>query len=219
MEHQTTHRMDIGQEHQIKRSKSNGEDDSDPQPMDVVVGIPIEEEQKPDILKLDVDCFEELFDWLSLVDLHTMSQTCKRLRQIAGYFFWNTYKNADVECKNGGIFINNIQINSFCEFIRSISVVDDDLQCFHFIKSNDFISLKQITLHAIPLTTEKITCIKHILNKAEFVELFNCTTGGEFYGEFLQYCSNVKHLMLRIFAFPNPMTRQIIIQYYPNSGS
>lgn len=88
---------------------------------------------------------------------------------------------------------------------------------FSFHQIEKFKSLKQITLRDIPLTIEKIACIKHILNKVEAVTLLACTVGGEFYDEFLRYCIKVKHLMLRTFPFPNPTTNNII--YYRVSES
>lgn len=184
-EHQTPHRMDIKQEHTRSNVASQMVMVTHSQWM-----LWLEFQSKKNRNQI-------FLNWIStpLVDLHAMNQTCKRLRQVAGYFFWPTYKNADVKCKNGGIFIDNTQINGFCEFVRSISIVDDDLQCFHFIKSNEFKSLKQITLRRIRLTTEKIACIKHILNKIEAVTLLSCAVGREFYGEFLRYCVKVKHIM------------------------
>ena len=43
------------------------------------------------ILKLDVDCFEELFEWLSLADLRALRQTCKRLKLVVEYFIKTNY--------------------------------------------------------------------------------------------------------------------------------
>ena len=42
-------------------------------------------------------CTEEMFDWMTLVDLHAVGQTCKRMQQLAGYFFRLNYPGARVE--------------------------------------------------------------------------------------------------------------------------
>lgn len=161
--------------------------------------------QQSNICKLNVDCFEELFDWLSLEDLHSVGQTCKRLHQIAGYIFRETYPGAYVECKNGGIFIGDVSVNGFCEFVENVSLCGNNLRCFQFMKSNQFKSLKRIEFHDISFNDGKIDCIKHILMKGanegsaplEDIQLCECRINGEFYEKFLQYCSNLKRLSLK----------------------
>lgn len=39
------------------------------------------------IFKLDVDFVQEIFDYLSVVDIYSMSQTCKRMKQITSNYF------------------------------------------------------------------------------------------------------------------------------------
>lgn len=38
-------------------------------------------------LKVNVDSWEKIFDYLSFRDMLAMSQTCQRVRQIGGYYF------------------------------------------------------------------------------------------------------------------------------------
>ena len=44
-----------------------------------------------EIFKLKMDDFEEIFDWLSLKDLVALSQTCKRMQHIVGYWMKTNY--------------------------------------------------------------------------------------------------------------------------------
>lgn len=37
--------------------------------------------------KVNVDCWERVFDFMALCDIIAMSQTCQRMQQIAGYYF------------------------------------------------------------------------------------------------------------------------------------
>lgn len=47
--------------------------------------VPLSKLPSP-MLKLNADCFEELFEWLSVADLLTLRRTCKRLQQMVDYF-------------------------------------------------------------------------------------------------------------------------------------
>ena len=54
------------------------------------IGTPNEQALSP-ILRLNVDCFEELFEWLSLADLRSLRQACKRLNQVVDFFIKSNY--------------------------------------------------------------------------------------------------------------------------------
>lgn len=45
----------------------------------------------PPIFKLNGHCFDELFDYLSLKDLHSLGQTSKSMQQMTGTFFKFNY--------------------------------------------------------------------------------------------------------------------------------
>ena len=156
-------------------------------------------------LSLNVDCCEEVFDYLSLADLHAMAQTCTRMHRIAGSHFQQTYAAAHVVCKSDGIYIRCIQINGFTQFIQNISFYCDDLLCFGYVQSNCFDSLKKIRFCSIAMTDEKIACLQSILAKVEVVEIFCCTMNGEFYENFLSKCSKLKRLTVKGFYGPGPL--------------
>ena len=41
------------------------------------------EEYRPKIFKLNIDCFDEIFEYLSLKDLHSLGQTYRTMQQVA----------------------------------------------------------------------------------------------------------------------------------------
>lgn len=86
------------------------------------------QEQVADILKLNEDCFGEIFDYFSIQDLISFSQTCKRLNQVAGYAFQQNYTNADIIYKNGSIFIRDLcNADCFTKFIHKVRIRQDKL--------------------------------------------------------------------------------------------
>lgn len=90
------------------------------------------------IFKLNVDCCEKIFEWLSIEDLHSMGQTCKRMKQIAGKFFRAEYPSAKITSNRDGIYYTRLDgstssyrhspLDGFIEFIE---MVDFDPNCFN----------------------------------------------------------------------------------------
>lgn len=58
----------------IQTPKMNGSDN----PSELKSVFPIE----APIFALNIDCFEEIFDYLSLKDVHSFGQTCKALQKV-----------------------------------------------------------------------------------------------------------------------------------------
>ncbi|XP_055309439.1 uncharacterized protein LOC129573171 [Sitodiplosis mosellana] len=128
------------------------------------------------ILKLIGHCFDDLLEYLSLTDLHSLGQTCKSMQQITGEFFKRNYSAAHVVCLSDGFYVifhkdaatdwmtNCISIPGFMQFITSIDIGNHVVnkkksrgRGFHnpsFYKDLD-IKLKYIKLHAEEMKTVK----------------------------------------------------------------
>lgn len=48
-------------------------------------------------VKLNVDCWERIFDLLSLRDILAMNQTCQRMCTIGGYYFRENFRGISCE--------------------------------------------------------------------------------------------------------------------------
>lgn len=87
-------------------------------------------EVRPQIFKLDVDCVEEMFDWLSINDINSVAETCIRMQRITGDYFQPTL--ATLELKYDGEFKmldGHGNLNGFKEFIQRLQIcktVTDD---------------------------------------------------------------------------------------------
>ncbi|XP_031636498.1 uncharacterized protein LOC116349274 [Contarinia nasturtii] len=89
--------------HQPKRQRSshpNNQNRND----DAIAG-PSNMEISPNIFKLNIDCFDELFEYLSLKDLHSFGQTCKLMNRVAGEYFKQNYSSAPKYCNKDGIYM------------------------------------------------------------------------------------------------------------------
>ncbi|XP_055310912.1 uncharacterized protein LOC129573826 [Sitodiplosis mosellana] len=176
--------------------KSNDEREDNNQ---VAVAAVPNVEASPQIFKLDIDCCEELLDWLSLVDLHSFGQSCTTLEQVAGHVFKQTYPKVIVVCGSDGIYIDTVQMNGFCDFIQHLTFRSNNMGPFVFTQSRSFKSVKNLGFHHMELTCNKVECIKHILANVEEVELYGCTLNGDFYENFLKFCPNLNSLTIGVY--------------------
>lgn len=150
----------------------------------------IDQNQSSAIFKLNVDCFEELFDWLSLEDLHAISQTCKRLQKVAIYYFHQNCSSLDVYCEENGISVFNhmLRIDSFSDDIKRYNSIGAKCE-----------SLKEIHFRCAVLSIQKIDYIKEKLHKIEVIDISGGCFIGNFYTDFLIFCPNLRRLRINQF--------------------
>lgn len=169
------------------------------------------------IFILSVDCFEEIFSWLSLDDVYMFGQTCTRLQQIAGQYFNRNYPAASVGCANNGIYINGLKMNGFSRFIQKISFllykIDDGR--FPYIEINCSQWLRQIHLMFVNLNGTDSDSVRKVLSKIEVLEINHCTIYGDFYEKFLKLCPNVNRLYMRYSDSSSDILNLWLTQMYP----
>lgn len=111
----------------------------------------------PRIFKLNIDCLDKIFDYLSVSDLHSFGQTCKAMQQVAGEYFKLNYVAAPKFCEKDGIHIeyfdNNGDIqrantSGFNQFITYMSHYYRKMEPLEYIKlhSSEFASMNHIYL-------------------------------------------------------------------------
>lgn len=179
------------------------------------------------ILKLNSDCLNEIFEYLSVKDLHSLGQTCKALQHGAGEYFHNAYLSATNFSGDNGIYteysdnsgaINQrTQTSGFNRYIRTIAHYYERMAPLQYIQlhSDEFESIHHIYLVCVPLNEVRIKCIEKLLGRVEFVQLKNCSVddNADFYEIFLKFCSNLKQLYVQEDNFSRNRTRQYQSQY------
>ena len=89
-------------------------------------------EPLPDIFKLDVDCFQEIFDYLSILDMVSMGRTCKRMQKVAGDWFLRTYSDHKLRLKCGNYSMVNaegVRLKGVREYTSNITISSEYLFC------------------------------------------------------------------------------------------
>lgn len=154
------------------------------------------------LIKVNADCWERIFDLLSLRDIFAMSETCKRMRKMAGYYFREYVP--EILCRwiaNNGVFIGyptSIRRTDFSEYISKLMVYD---YLEHFLYAKEYCALKSLHLRSIELTDTQIDFVKNLLKNIENIDLKRCTIYGDIYEKFLKYCSKLKRLRLHDILF------------------
>lgn len=164
---------------------------------------------KNHLFKLNIDCLDKIFDYLSVKDLHSIGQTCKTLQQAAGEYFKLNHSAAPKYSENDGIYteysdnsgvINQrTQTSCFNRFITYISHYYERKAPLQYIQSHadEFESFKHIYLVCTSLSKSKIDRIKKLFDRVEIVQIRNCTMEVDFYASFLKFCINMKELYVQ----------------------
>lgn len=157
----------------------------------------------PKIFILNIDCFDEIFDYLPAEALLSLGQTCRIMNQVIGGYVKESYSSA-VKLETSDIVHRLSSINRtesaesscFNQFIRYISL--KGVLTFRYIESNatTFTSVSHLYLEDIDLTPRRLNCIHNILNTLEVVEIKNCPLNCNFYETFLRNCVNLKRLYI-----------------------
>lgn len=150
----------------------------------------------PDIFKLNDDCFEEIFGYLSINDLYSFGQTCRRINRIAGMYFQRNYPDANITSMPKGIYYYS-KFKGFSEFFESVTVFWCWPEYKYIKKQLAYIeanckSLKRIRFLDFSATITKIDLIKGVLTKLESFEI----DFADFDGNILDFCPNLKRLKI-----------------------
>lgn len=194
---------------EFSNSKSKRQKPSEINPNEIDVVNVQNQDSLPPILKLNAICCDDLFDWLSLEDLHSLGQTCKRMHRLTGLYFQENFKetliyeNQDIYHTNNYLS-KSIRLNKFMQFARCVLLrSNSDLQYFaancDSVRSIDF-AVKEGTF-----TEAMIDCIKLKLDKIEVIKFSGSRKPYKlnFYENFLKLCPNLKTLCVHFTPFDN----------------
>lgn len=202
MERKKHDRGTIGKNQEMASDKDQSQD---PTP----VAGPSDSESSPNIFKLNTDCFDLIFDYLSMKDLHSFGLTCKALQQLAGEYFQRNYKSSEkfssgdgiytVYSDNNGVLNQRTQTSGFNRFINYISYYYENLEPLRYIQmhSDEFSSINHIYFVCLNINPTKIEHLRGILSKLEVVQIRQCTIDGDFYDIFLKFCGNLKRIYIQ----------------------
>lgn len=153
------------------------------------------------IFKLNVDCCEEILEYLRLEDLNSFGQTCKPLNKVAGEYFKDNYCASDIKLTNNNsiaVYLNPVQreisMPNFNQFTTKLNIYFSETQYLD-IKCDEFKSIKQLCILG-SINERKINYIRNILPKIEVLEIkWGCFT-YDLHEMILKFCENLQCLYL-----------------------
>lgn len=154
------------------------------------------------IFKLNVDCFEEVFDYLSRKDLTSIANTCTRLQQIAGHCFRTNYPTFSMIYFNNRLNVGTDRMACLNQFCHKICVVnggyDYKLPCLRNIQPDQYKSLNKIEFSNLKInSTEGIEFLSDILGKVNSIKFYFCEMDGEVFATIIENCKNLQILQLQ----------------------
>lgn len=174
------------------KSQSNAKEDE--KELAVPEVFPLNERTPLAIYKLDKDCWNGVFDWLSMIDVHSFGRTCRTFQRVAGKYFQWKYESIALCCKDGRVKMPRGRIVDFIPYVQRIR--------FDYKLNETLVSkvsnLKHLELVGITLTEPRIKCFEHILNEIETIsmERCRCEVYGGVYESLLKHCTKLKSLKI-----------------------
>lgn len=168
----------------------------------------LEPTSKTTIFNLTTDCCDEIFDYLTTKDLHSIGSTCKAMQKVAGEFFKRNWTRTEQFTYADGINIgyfdqdnvyNRTDLSAFTRYVTNISHYHDfNTAPLRFIKAHntELESMKGLYLVCNLINEEKVDYFRKILPKIKLLTIQQCTARGNFYDVFLKFCEIVKHFRL-----------------------
>ncbi|XP_055297567.1 uncharacterized protein LOC129566056 [Sitodiplosis mosellana] len=145
-------------------------------------------EQPPQIFKLNVDCFEKMFEYLSIKDLHSFGQTCKRMQRVAGHFYQQQFSGTSFhyDCKFVD-FREYAEILIIEDLTNALNSINIDWALFKSVKKIQF---KRINLDVVNMMPQEFS------NQIEEVRVVRCEMNEPFFERVLGRFPNMKSLKI-----------------------
>lgn len=155
-------------------------------------------QQSAAILKLDIDCFEEIFDYLPITDLISIGKTCKRLNRFAGYIFQQNFSHFEIFCRNDHFLVKlRHPADHFVQFFKNLTFCSEDDLDFYLGLSSKLHQHKHIHLKNIDISPSQIKRMNGIFGKLESLSLYYFKIKGCFHLNILAACPNLKYLSIK----------------------
>lgn len=179
------------------------------------------------ILKLNTDCCDELFAYLSFEDLQLLGQTCKALLNVTGKYFQKHYASTPKFMESDGVCMPyNLEDQSrliyiaplFYRFLKYIKHRYPDLGsiAYHQNHAHAFESLTEILFSRYELNRDFVASMQSVLPKINVLWVCGTRNEGDLYEDLLQFCGNLKELHVGLEVdIPDP--QKAIKRQGPNS--
>lgn len=168
-------------------------------------------EQQSQFMHSNIDCWKQIFDYMSFTDIISIMQTCKQMHEIVCNYFTEEFGNV-VGKWNG---------------TRDIAITIDHRNWTipNYLRK----SIRKLCINErLELIEAHIYNIKEILGTIEYIEISHCTISEGFFQQFFQYCMRLKKIKIEYIHFTSNAAERSFykwkhptlqhIEYYPESN-
>lgn len=152
------------------------------------------EKESPAYLKLIADCWEHIFDRLSIKDILIMSQTCKRMNQMSGYYIREYNPYVEFWMTKKGVQSQDVYVHSdFYRFIGRL-IIGPNNESEFILNVELFNALKTIVFFDCQITETQIDGMQNVLKNIESIQLNTNKVPSCIFKQFSMYCLKLKQL-------------------------
>lgn len=174
----------------------------------------------PPYLKLIADCWEYIFDHLSLKDILQMGETCKRMHQMAGYYLREYFPELRFNLIGKDVQVayphNFLLRTDFFPYIRKLCILRRGSESMSKLDVETFSSMKTLIYMSVELNRTQFAYARDILDYVENIQIEHCNIYMEIFERFEFYCPKLKSLRVEYGNTDNVLvTKSLFSQYYP----
>lgn len=189
----------------------------------VVVGASIvvaendHQESPPPYLKLIADCWEHIFDLLSLNDIIAMGETCKRMHQMAGYYLREYFPDLRFN-----LIGNEVQVayphkfhlrTEYFRYIRKLCILKRS-ELNSILSAETFSSLKTLIFMSIKLNEIQFGYTQNVLKNVETIQIEHCDISVGIFKQLVNYCPKLKFLCVEYGNIDNPVVAKSLFSHH-----
>lgn len=185
--------------------------------------------EMPRIFKVNVDCLDKIFDYLSAKDLHSMGKTCRAMQQAAGEYFQLNFGAAEkflgtngvktVYSTHENVHNDRIETPAFNRFTQFLSHYYEELGPLRYVNSHadEFEAVNHLYLVCLQIDSAKAKYLQKLLPKVEIMQIRQCTVRGDLYDILLKHCKNLVRLYIQddMEAVIHRRENQWLLRNYP----
>lgn len=232
--------MEMEQEEPNAEPPNRMDEDDGPENAAAATAVVPHIEQSSEMFKLNIDCFDETFDYLPLEDLTSVGGACKRLHQVAGYCFRMNYSDIEITSRQKDIVafgmkvLRYINVTNFIEFFGKIRIDTHPGLQFLLKFQSKLLRVNQIKVHRMNLGELDIARMSGILDKIEILDIlgsqhnlhliahcpklrrlkiYDCTTDFDWH---TLKCSTLETFEFRPYSYTNIERMVTFVQQNPN---
>lgn len=198
-----------------KRPKLSHEEEQD---MDQrPIAGPSNEHASPKLFTLNIDCFDEIFVYLSVIDVLSLGASCQVMQKVAGEFLKRNYPNISLHV-GYDTRSPTYKLYTYGQFVTSIRIDGIDLERSAILSlyPNAFGSVHKMVLNT-ELNGNVADAINKYIHQLEVVDI-SCDVNVNLYDRLLKWCTNLKTLHIsRQYLCPEQIPKQDswMCQKYP----